>query len=99
MESSFHCNLIGECMKKEMINKLNRLAYVLDPRDVYDDAIVDVDDCGRAIYSKEKVIECGIELFGSYEESLDWHDYNTFSAYLGDMTPQYISEMDEDEDF
>jgi hypothetical protein len=80
-------------MKMEL---LNPLALVLEPREVYDEAIVDVDKCGRAVYSKEKVIECGVQEHETYEDSLDWHDFNTFCAYLGDMTPQFISEIDEE---
>jgi len=37
--------------------------------------------------------ECGIELYGDAESSAEWHEYNTFSAYMGEMTPIYVTEV------
>ena len=80
-----------------MKHKLKDGALVMEPRKVYDDAIIRVDK-GLPVYSIEKVIECGIKIYGSWEESLEWHDYNTFNSYMGKNTPEFVSEMN-DEDF
>lgn len=62
---------------------------LLEPRHIYDRAIVKcTDEC--VVYSREKVIKAGIEEFGNYDDSLEWHDYNTFSTYLGEHSPKYI---------
>ena len=64
-------------------------AMVLEPRSTYDKAIIGV-TATQAVYDMQKVIEAGIEIFGDYESSLEWHDYNTFSTYVGDQTPIYV---------
>ena len=71
-----------------MFDKLNDEALVLEPRDVYDKAIIGTDD-GRAVYSIDKVIECGVTLFKTWEASSEWHDFNTFSAWHGEWTPVF----------
>jgi hypothetical protein len=81
----------------EIIKKLNPLALVLEPREVYDEAVIDVDESGRAVYSIEKVIECGVKLFETHKDSIEWYGYNTFSAYLGEMTLKYVSEIEDEE--
>lgn len=69
------------------VENLSPKALVLEPREIYDSCIVGMTNSGKAIYDTEKVIEAGISIFGSYEDSLEWHDYNTFSTYMGEMTP------------
>lgn len=71
-------------------------AKVLEPRDIYDEAIVGVTRDGFAIYSVEKVIEAGTKIYESYEESSEWHYYNTFDAYVGEGTPIFMWEIDDD---
>jgi hypothetical protein len=74
-----------------ILKELSEEAMVLEPREVYDEAIICVDEDGRAMYSMELVIECGVKLHDTYEESLEWHDYNTFSTYMGEMTPRFLT--------
>ena len=71
--------------------RINNNSLFLTPREIYDDAIIDSDN-GVIIYSWEKVIECGIKEHGSWEDSLDWHDHNTFCAYMGEGTPIFKEE-------
>lgn len=67
-------------------------AIVLEPREVYDRAVVGVDyQSGRAIYDMELVVKAGMKIHADYEESLDWHEHNTFSSYVGSMTPIFIN--------
>ena len=63
----------------------------------YDSAIVGIasgNDTGRVVYSIPKMIEvCMKELAVDYEEALEWLEYNTFNAYVGELTPIYLDEM------
>ena len=64
-----------------------------DP-DGYDDAIVGITDNGQLVYSQERMIELCMEQ-GEMEEidAIEWLSYNTFSAYVGEMTPIYIRQF------
>ena len=56
----------------------------------YDDALVGVSEDGRAIYDYDKMVEWLMEEEGwSYEEAVEWIDYNTIRAlpYMGSDAP------------
>lgn len=60
--------------------------------DGYDNAIVGITDEGQLVYSKEKMIEiCTKD--GDMEEidAIEWLEFNTFGAYVGEKTPLYIN--------
>tara|TARA_Y100001938_G_scaffold144949_1_gene220622 strand:- start:40 stop:330 length:291 start_codon:yes stop_codon:yes gene_type:complete len=63
----------------------------------YDSAIIGVaggNDTGRVAYSIPKMIQvCMKELSVDYEEALEWLEYNTFNAFVGEFTPIYLDEM------
>ena len=63
----------------------------------YDSAIIGVaggNDTGRVVYSIPKMIQvCMNELSVDYEEALEWLEYNTFNAFVGEFTPIYLDEM------
>jgi hypothetical protein len=63
----------------------------------YDSAIIGVasgNDTGRVVYSIPKMIQvCMKELSVDYEEALEWLEYNTFNAFVGEFTPIYLDEM------
>ena len=63
----------------------------------YDDCIIGVgcgNDAGRVVYSVRKMLEvCAKELAVDYDEALEWLEYNTFNAYVGELTPIYLDEM------
>ncbi len=67
--------------------------------DGYDDAIVGVAigfDSERVIYDVEKMIQICMNNSGvSYEEALEWLEYNTFGAYVGENTPVYMEKHDD----
>jgi hypothetical protein len=69
-------------------------AVMLEPRETYDKAVVGVTD-DKVVYDQEKVIEAGVEIHGDYESSLEWHDFNTWSAYMGEQTPIYMRTLEE----
>ena len=62
--------------------------------DGYDDAIIGVCggfDSGRVAYSIPKMIEIAAkDLSVDYDEAVEWLDYNTFGAYVGEHTPIYV---------
>ncbi len=57
----------------------------------YNDAIVGISRDGQLVYSIEKLIELTAQQ-GEMDEmdAIEWLEYNTFSAYLGEKTPIYI---------
>ncbi len=68
----------------------------LDPADVYDPAIIGlVERAGGEsflLYDRNKVIRQTMEHEGmSYEDAVEWHEYNTFDAWLGDGTPAFLT--------
>ena len=57
--------------------------------DGLDEAIVGFDSVGwRVVYSRGKVLELLQERDGmTYEEALDYAEFNIFNAYIGERTP------------
>lgn len=65
-----------------------------DP-DGYDDAILGITDGGQLVYSQERMIELCMEQ-GEMDEidAIEFLSYNTFCAYVGEMTPIYVRTME-----
>jgi hypothetical protein len=62
--------------------------------DGYDDCIVGVVHKAGSqpvlLYSREKLIQRTSEKESwTHEESVEWHEFNTFPAYYGDGTPAF----------
>lgn len=66
----------------------------IDPAEVYDAAII-----GYAryrgvtvlVYDQDQVIAQTVKHDGmSYEDAVDWHEFNTFDAWLGEGTPVFV---------
>ena len=62
--------------------------------DGLEDAFVGV-SCGfgpnKAIYDWEKCVKIFTERDGmSYEEAIEWMDFNVTGAYVGEQTPEFI---------
>lgn len=56
----------------------------------YDDALIGVSEDGRAIYDYDKMVEWLMNTEGwSYDEAVDWVNYNTIRAlpYFGEGAP------------
>jgi hypothetical protein len=70
----------------------------MDPADVYDPAVIAFaigvgSRQGQTflVYDRELVVEQAVEHEGmDYETALEWHEFNTFCAYLGPNTPVYL---------
>jgi len=64
--------------------------------DGYDDCIIGFDPVGwKVIYSRNKCIDklCVIDEMTS-EDAIDWLEYNTFNAYVGEKTPIFAEDLE-----
>ena len=60
----------------------------------YEQAIIGQDDASlRIVYSRDKIIDILAEEM-THEEAVEFYEYNILGAYMGDMTPIYVSEHD-----
>jgi len=60
--------------------------------DGFDDAIIGVDDVSmRLIYSVSKCIEI-LEKDMTYEEAIEYFDFNVSGAYVGEKTPIWCND-------
>jgi hypothetical protein len=67
-------------------------ALLIEPRETYDAAVIGVTFDGRAIYDKDQVVLRCIKSEGmSEEDAWEWHEFNTFCAYVGPKTPLYVT--------
>ena len=62
----------------------------------YNSAIIGVAggfDSGRVVYSVKKMVEvCMKELSVDADEAIEWLEYNTFGAFIGEYTPIYVDD-------
>lgn len=76
----------------EKLDTLIPGALLMEPRETYDAAVFGMTFDGRAIYDMEQVVRLAVTEEGmSYEDAEEWHDFNTFCAYMGPKTPVYAS--------
>jgi hypothetical protein len=62
----------------------------IEPADVYDPAIVGYTDTSL-VYDRDLVIAQAVEHEGmDYETAVEWHEFNTFCAYMGEHTPVFL---------
>ena len=88
------------------LQEKNPAALLLEPRDVYDKALVGVtatpkDDWPRetgtlvAVYGVERCLEAIMESHEcDDEEAREWFYYNTSGAWLGQGTPTFVWEQE-----
>jgi hypothetical protein len=74
------------------------LAFVPDEEllfaDGFDDAIIGLDTNNlRVVYSKQKMIEI-LEPEMGLDDAIEYLEFNTWCAYVGDKTPIYMDEID-----
>lgn len=75
----------------EKLDTLIPGALLMEPRETYDDAVIGITFDGRAIYDQEQVIRCTVKGEGmTVEDAVEWHEFNTFCAYMGPRTPLYV---------
>ena len=82
--------------------EVNPEALLLEPRDAYDRALVDLTDDPQdhwpreekvwvAVYSAEKCVEAIVELLDcDYTTALEWYSFNTSGAWVGSGTPTFV---------
>ncbi len=66
----------------------------LEPASLHDAAVVGIgerDGDYFLVYDREAVIQQTMKADGmSYEDAVEWHEFNTFSAYFGAGTPVFL---------
>ncbi len=99
----------------ELIDKLVKLnpeAMLLEPREFFDGALVDitnepVDTWPRkaepsawvAVYDEFKCVQAIMRLLECDEqEALDWYCFNTIGAWMGEGTPTFRAFYDDNDD-
>ncbi len=76
----------------EKLDELIPGALLMEPREVYDGAVVGMTFDGCAIYLREQVIEAAVAAGDmEWEDAVEWHEFNTFCAYQGPKTPLFVS--------
>jgi|TARA_Y100000310_G_scaffold74364_2_gene70546 hypothetical protein len=93
--------------EKELLEQLaqqNPQALLLEPRDVYDAALVAITDEPEdhwprkervyvAVYDTDKCVGAVMGWLGcGYDEAQEWLDFNTYGAWLGEGTPTFCNE-------
>ena len=88
----------------EELQRRNPEALLLEPRDIYAEALVGVTDQPRdhwpretntvvAVYSAEKCIEAIMRAQDcDYCSAEEWFGYNTSGAWVGENTPTFVYE-------
>lgn len=62
--------------------------------DGLDDAIVGIcPDSFRIVYSRNKVVDIFISQGMDADEAIEYAEYNTFGAYVGEQTPIWIEDF------
>lgn len=78
--------------KLEILNEVNPKALKADG---WDEALLGhVERCGQpptACYDKQKIIELSIKDGISEEEAIEYFEYNINGAYVGSLTPFYLT--------
>jgi hypothetical protein len=86
----------------ERLAALNPDALLLEPREVYDAALVGVTDDPQdhwtreggqyvAVYDEDRCIEVIMGWLGcGYGEAAEWFGYNTSGAWAGEGTPTFV---------
>jgi len=71
----------------------------MEPADVYDPAVIGFahdpsDAVTRLVYDCDRVIAQAVAFEGmSYEDAVEWHEFNTFCAYMGPTTPIFLRRL------
>ena len=62
--------------------------------DGFDDAIMGLDTNSlRVVYSKQKMIKCLLKDM-ELDDAIEYLEFNTWGAYVGEQTPIYVDEID-----
>ena len=65
--------------------------------DGFNSAIIGKTDDGRIVYSKVLMVEAlVVDDDMSVQDAIEYLEYNTWSAYVGEYTPIYVNDFDLD---
>jgi len=63
--------------------------------DGFDASIIGLDtNSMRVVYSKQKMIDGLVDGGMDLDEAMEYLEFNTWCAYVGDKTPIYVDEID-----
>lgn len=60
--------------------------------DFYNPAIIGISNEGRLVYSKDIMVTLLQSHTNTYEEAIEFLEYNCWFAYYGEMTPIFIDQ-------
>lgn len=81
--------------KKDLIIELYSDTDDVVFADGFDDAIIGFEpNLWRVVYSRSMVIEILMRDGMTEEEAVEYAEYNTFGAYIGDKTPLWVEDFD-----
>lgn len=84
----------------DLADQLEEPLLRIDPPEVYDAAVIGYTHYKGTpvlVYDADLVIAQMMKHDGaSYEEAVEWHEFNTFDAWLGDGTPIFLRRMRRD---
>jgi len=67
-------------------------AILLEPREVYDQAVVGITLSGKAIYDARELVRLTVKHDAMpWPEAVEWHRFNTFTSYPHD-NPLFVNE-------
>jgi hypothetical protein len=73
---------------RNIISEANPDAMMLDG---FDDALIGMSSCHKAVYSVESIIAIlRMDDQMTEEDAWDYYDYNIACAYVGEFTPLYV---------
>lgn len=83
-------HLVGDDARERLLR--------MEPADVYDPAVIgfvhEVSGETRLVYDCDRVIAQAVAFEGmSYEDAVEWHEFNTFCAYMGPTTPIFLRRL------
>ena len=62
--------------------------------DGFDDAIIGFEpNLWKVVYSRQKCIETLIQEGESWEDSVEYLEYDTFNSFVGSKTPLFVDEL------
>jgi hypothetical protein len=75
--------------RRDLLNELGLEESIVFENPDYDEAITGVSSDGNVIYDYDLMVECLRREGMSFEEAIDWIDYNTIRAlpYIGEGAP------------
>jgi hypothetical protein len=81
---------------KNNIESIKKKITINNPEAIFwndcDDAIIGHTEDYRFVYSIEKLYEVFVNQGMTYEDSIEWVNYNILNAYVGEFTPLHIYE-------